>query len=295
MIFQNSKKNFLGIEHSKKDNYQAIIVPYPLENSVSYGTGTKKGPSEIILASHQLELYDEDLKYEPIKKIGIRTLKVKQKLGNTINAISNLEKIIDSVLDVSKFPLILGGEHSITIGAINSITKRFKDLVLVQFDAHSDLRDEYKSDKFSHACTMRRCLDNKNLKLVSMGVRSTSEEEIVFIKNNKTRIYTFYAKDKKSWDLKKIKKFIQDKNVYITFDVDVFDPSLMPATGTPEPGGLFWDETLNLIKAISENSNVIGADITELAPIKNINSCNFIAAKLAYKLLSIIFNSKKSW
>jgi Arginase/agmatinase/formimionoglutamate hydrolase, arginase family len=130
MIFQNSKKNFLGIEHSKKDNYQVIIVPYPLENSVSYGTGTKKGPSEIILASHQLELYDEDLKYEPVKKIGIRTLKVKQKLGNSINAISNLEKIIDSVLDISKFPLILGGEHSVTIGAINSITKRVKDLVL---------------------------------------------------------------------------------------------------------------------------------------------------------------------
>ena len=215
MIFQNSKKNFLGIEHSKKDNYQVIIVPYPLENSVSYGTGTKKGPSEIILASHQLELYDEDLKYEPVKKIGIRTLKVKQKLGNSINAISNLEKIIDSVLDISKFPLILGGEHSVTIGAINSITKRVKDLVLVQFDAHSDLRDEYKSDKFSHACTMRRCLDNKNLKLVSIGVRSTSEEEIVFIKNNRTRIYTFYAKDKKSWDLKKIKRLIQDKNVFI--------------------------------------------------------------------------------
>jgi agmatinase len=140
---------------------------------------------------------------------------------------------------------------------------------------------------------MRRCLESPNVKLISLGARSTSKEEIEFMKKNKSRINTFYAKDKETWDLKKIQKLIKNKNVYISFDVDVFDSSLMPATGTPEPGGLFWNEVINLIKMTSKNSNVVGADITELAPIKNMDSYNFTVAKLTYRLISIIFNSKK--
>ena len=140
---------------------------------------------------------------------------------------------------------------------------------------------------------MKRCLDFKNVKIVSFGIRNISKSEMNFYQSNKDRIKIFWGKDKKNWNLKNLKKIFKKKNVYITFDVDGFDASIMPATGTPEPGGLFWEEVLPIIKKVSQVSNVIGADINELAPIKGFNSYNFLVAKLAYKILAYIFEFKK--
>ena len=293
MIFENKKKTFLGIKDSKASNTDVIIVPYPLENSVCYGKGTRMGPGEIIKASHQLELYDEDLNYEPCTRINIKTIKTNLPPKNNIEAVDEIEKIITDILNIKKFPFIFGGEHTITIGAINAFAKFKQPLTVVQFDAHADLRDEYQSNILSHACTMRRCMDLKNINIISIGTRSISKSEAIFVEKNKDRIDIFFAKDKENWDTNKFLELIKNKNVYITFDVDTFDSSIMPATGTPEPGGLLWDEVLKLIKIISTNSNVVGADINELAPIKNLDSCNFLTAKLAYKIISLIFHSKK--
>ena len=182
--------------------------------------------------------------------------------------------------------MTLGGEHSITPGCIKPFVEKYKNICILHFDAHADLRNSYNGEKLSHASAIRRCLDHKNVSVISFGIRNISKEEIPFLKKNKKRINIFWAKDKSKWNMKKFKKIIKNKNVYLTFDVDGFDLSLMPATGTPEPGGLFWDETLQIIKIAFKNSNIVGADVNELAPIKGFNSYNFLIAKLIYKILS---------
>ena len=166
-------------------------------------------------------------------------------------------------------------------------------MLLLHFDAHADLRQSYNGEKFSHASAIRRCLDYKNVSVISFGIRNISQSEIPYLRKNSSRIKIFWAKDKINWNLFNFKNMIKNKNVYLTFDVDGFDSSIMPATGTPEPGGLFWDETLNIIKIAAKNSNIVGADINELAPIKGFNSYNFLVAKLAYKILSYKFLSKQ--
>ncbi|NSW88325.1 agmatinase [bacterium] len=292
MFFETAKKSFLGINNKKDLGSKVVVVPFGLENTVTYGRGTKKGPREIIKASHQIELFDEDLGYEISDKTSIETLKIKPINKNTPQALSELENITLNIIKDKKFPLILGGEHTLTLGAISALNKSNKPITIIQFDAHTDLRNSYQSKKYSHACVMRRCLDLKNTNLISIGIRSTTKDEMSFIKKNNSRVHIFFAKDKKEWDLKRIEKLVRNKNVYITFDVDAFDPSLVPATGTPEPGGLYWDETINLLKIITSSSNIIGSDINELAPIQNHNASNFIVAKLAYKLIGLVFNRK---
>jgi len=287
--YLSNKKGFLGIDNKFNFKEKAIVVPFGLEKTVSYGGGTKNGPKEIINASHQVELYDEELNCEPYKKIGIKTLKPFRINKSVKKALSDMGKINEQILKRKLFPLTLGGEHSITPGCLIPFTKKFKNICLLHFDAHADLRDSYEGEKFSHASAIRRCLDYKNVSVISFGIRNISESEIPFLKKNASRINIFWAKDKKKWNLKKFKKLIKNKTVYLTFDVDGLDSSIMPATGTPEPGGLLWDETLEIIKIAAKNSNIVGADINELAPIKGFNSYNFLVAKLAYKILSYKF------
>ncbi len=284
--YLSNKNGFLGIDNNFNFKEKVIIVPFGLEKTVSYGKGTKNGPKEIIKASHQVELYDEELKCEPYKKIGIKTLKPFKIHKNINKALKKIADVNKKILDKKLFPMTFGGEHSITPGCINPFVKKYKNLCILHFDAHADLRNNYNGQKFSHASAIRRCLDNKNVSIISFGIRNISESEIPFLKKNKSRIEIFWAKDKLRWNLNKFRKLIKNKNVYITFDVDGFDSSIMPATGTPEPGGLLWDETLNIIKIAAKNSNIVGADINELAPIKGFNSYNFLVAKLAYKILS---------
>ncbi|MDA9751737.1 agmatinase [Candidatus Pelagibacter sp.] len=288
--FLKNKDGFLGIDNKTKFNEKVVVVPFGLEKTVSYGGGTKNGPKEIIKASHQVELYDEELNYEPHKKIGIKTLKPFKIDKNINKALKKISLINENILKKKKFPLVLGGEHSITPGCIIPFTKKFKNICLLHFDAHADLRESYLGEKYSHASAIRRCLDYKNVSLISFGIRNISEGEIPFLKKNSKRINIFWAKDKKKWNLNTFKKMIKNKTVYLTFDVDGFDSSIMPATGTPEPGGLFWNESLEIIKIAAKNSNIVGADINELSPIKGFNSYNFLVAKLAYKILAYKFH-----
>ena len=289
MKYLSNKNGFLGIDNKVNFKEKVVVVPFGLEKTVSYGGGTKNGPKEIIKASHQVELYDEELNCEPYKKIGIKTLKPFKIDKNIKKALNKMSKINQEILDKNLFPITFGGEHSITPGCINPFTKRFKDICLLHFDAHADLRESYNGEKFSHASAIRRCLDYPNVSVISFGIRNISQSEIPFLKKNSSRINIFWAKDKNKWNLSKFKKLIKNKTIYLTFDVDGLDSSIMPATGTPEPGGLLWDETLNIIKIAAKNSKIVGADINELAPIKGFNSYNFLVAKLAYKILSYKF------
>jgi len=284
-----NKQGFLGVENKFNIKEKAVVVPFGLEKTVSYGGGTKNGPKEIIKASHQVELFDEDLNCEPYRKIGIKTLKpftIKKKMDDALEQISKINELL---LKKNIFPMVLGGEHSITPGCIKPFVKKFDKIFLLHFDAHADLRQSYNGNKFSHASAIKRCLDYKNIKVISFGVRNISKNEITYLNKNKKRINIFWAKDKGKWNLNIFKKLIKNKKVYITFDVDGFDSSLMPATGTPEPGGLFWDETIKIIKIASKYSKIIGADVNELSPIKGFQSYNFLAAKLVYKILSYKF------
>ena len=293
MNYLSQRKGFLGYDAKQKSDHKVVVVPFGLEKTVSYGGGTKNGPKEIIKASHQVELFDEELNKEPYKEIGIKTLKpflIKKEIKSALN---QLTKINEKILLNNKFPMVLGGEHSLTVGSIKPFVKKYDEIILLHFDAHADLRESYNGEKYSHASAIKRCLDFKNVKVVSFGIRNLSQSEMNFYINNKNRIEIFWGKDKKKWDLSRLKGIFKEKNVYITFDVDSFDASIMPATGTPEPGGLLWEEVLSIIKKVCQISNVVGVDINELAPIKNFDSYNFLVAKLAYKVLSYIFEFKR--
>ena len=289
MKYLSNKKGFLGIDNKFSIKEKVVVVPFGLEKTVTYGGGTKNGPKEIIKASHQVELYDEELNCEPYKKIGIKTLKPFKIDKNINKALNKMSKINEEILKKNIFPITFGGEHSITPGCIAPFAKKHKKLCLLHFDAHADLRDNYNGEKYSHASAIRRCLDYKNVSVISFGIRNISKNEVPYLKKNSNRIKIFWAKDKKKWNLNSFKKLIKNKIVYLTFDVDGLDSSIMPATGTPEPGGLLWDETLEIIKIAMKNSKIVGADINELAPIKGFNSYNFLVAKLAYKILSYKF------
>jgi len=291
--YLSNKKGFLGVDNKFNFKEKAVVVPFGLERTVSYGRGTRNGPKEIIKASHQVELYDEELNCEPYKKIGIKTLKP-FKIDNNINkALKKMSDTNEKILNKKLFPITLGGEHSITPGCIAPFVKKYNKLYLLHFDAHADLRQSYNGEKFSHASAIRRCLDHKNVSVISFGIRNISQSEIPCLKKNSSRIKIFWAKDKVKWNLNKFIQMIKNKTVYLTFDVDGLDSSIMPATGTPEPGGLFWDETLNIIRIAAKNSNIVGADINELSPIKGFNSYNFLVAKLVYKILSYKFFFKQ--
>ncbi len=292
MKFLKQKDGFLGYDACTKIKNKVVIVPFGLEKTVSYGGGTKNAPKEIIKASHQVELFDEELGKETFRNIGIKTLKpfkIKNQIKSAMAQIANINK---KILSEKLFPLVLGGEHSITSGSIRPFVNKFKSLYILHFDAHADLREQYEGERYSHATSIRRCLDFKNVKVISFGIRNLSKEEMNFYNLNKKRIKIFWANKKDKWNISEIRKIFKNKNVYITFDVDGFDSSLMPATGTPEPGGMFWNDVMPILKNVCLVSNVVGADINELAPIKKFNSCNFLTAKLAYKIISYVFESK---
>ena len=289
MKFLKPTKGFLGLPKENKSNNKAYIIPFGLEKTVSYSSGTKNGPKKIIEASHQVELFDEELKLEPYKKFNIKTLKqekIKSKLNDSLNQLS---KIIEKTLKSKCFPLTLGGEHSITPAIIKPLVKKYSNLTIVQIDAHADLRDGYMGIHNSHAAAMRRCLDNKNVKIVSIGIRNLCQEEFNYFKKNNKRIEIFWGNEMHKWSMEKLSKILKNKDVYLTFDLDGFDSSLMPATGTPEPGGLFWSDAMRVLKTVFKNSNVIGADVNELAPNPHLHACDFLAAKLVYKILSYKF------
>lgn len=286
-------RGFLGLEEKDAVSYEdakLVIVPFGLEASVSYGSGTSEGPKAMIKASHEVELFDEQLWCEPFRNIGIVTLKEFKIKSKIDKALKQLDKIVEQILEDGKFPFVFGGEHSITAGSIRPFSRKFNKITILHFDAHADLRDGFEGEHYSHASALRRCLDHDNVELVSIGIRNISASEIPFLEANQHRIKIYWAKDKKDWNIKEIASHLKGKDVYLSFDVDGFDSSLMPATGTPEPGGIFWQEAIDIITAAAKVSNIIGADVNELAPIENLHGCNFLAAKLAYKIMSLAFN-----
>ena len=289
MKIMNPTDAFLGLSTQDAVSYndaKAVVIPFGLEASVSFGGGTSKGPEAIISASHEVELFDDEYWCEPFRQFGVVTLEQPLIDACQVKALVQLENIVQQILADGKFPLVLGGEHSITAGCIRPFSSRYEDLVILHFDAHADLRDGYQGMHYSHASALRRCLDDSTLSLVSIGIRNISAEEIPFYIDNKHRIHIFWAREKSKWKLDEIMQLLKGRPIYLTFDVDCFDVSLMPATGTPEPGGLFWDEAIELIREASRVGQVVGADINELAPIDKLHGCNFLCAKLAYKILT---------
>jgi len=200
--YLSNKKGFLGIDNKFSFKEKVVVVPFGLEKTVSYGGGTKNGPREIIKASHQVELYDEELNCEPYKKIGIKTLKPFKIEKNITKALNKMSQINENILKKGIFPLTLGGEHSITPGCIAPFAKKYKNLYILHFDAHADLRNSYDGEKYSHASAMRRCLDHKNISIISFGIRNISKSEIPCLKKNSNRIKIFWAKDKKKMEFK---------------------------------------------------------------------------------------------
>jgi agmatinase len=281
-------EGFLGLEkeHCNWENSKVVVIPFGLEASVSYEAGTAKAPQAIITASHQVELFDEILMCEPYEKLGVATFEPQTIKHPVTAALNQLEETVEYVLESKKFPLVLGGEHTIVAGSIRPFVKRHQDLCILHFDAHADLRAEYKGDVYSHAAALRRCMDHPNIQLFSYAIRNISAGEMEYYQANRDRINIFWAHQKNSWDIQATVDKLKGKAVYISFDVDAFDTSLMPATGTPEPGGIFWDEAINIIHEVSKVANIVGADVNELSPKANLHGCDFLAAKLAYKIIS---------
>ena len=288
------KRNFLGLEkkYSSYSNSKVVILQAPLEKTVSYGKGTKDGPKEILKSSHYVEFFDEELNCELAFENGICTLdEIRFGKLSTKKSIDKIYKAVKKQIDADKFVVTLGGEHSLSSAPIKAHFDKYKNLSILQIDAHSDFRGSYEGSKYSHASVMSRVAEFTK-DIVQVGIRAQCKEEYDFIKQNK--ITTFYAREirenkyTENWQQKVVNPL--KENVYITFDVDGFDPSVISATGTPEPGGLFWDETMNLLKMVGKNTNIVGFDVVELASRKNDVSSSFNTAKLVYKLLNYSFS-----
>jgi len=265
---------------------RAVVIPFGLEASVSYGGGTAAGPAAILAASHQLELYDDELECEPYLRYGVAALREPAIARPVEAALTQLQGLVEAVLDAGKFPFVLGGEHSLTVAPVRALAARHKELVVLHLDAHADLRDGYQGEPFSHAAAMRRVLDDPNVALVSAGIRAISKEEVAFYQANRDRITIHWAKDQASWDVAAMLAPLERRPVYLTFDIDALDASVMPATGTPTPGGLSYGAALEIVRRACKTGNVVGADLVELAPIKGLHACDYTAAAIAYKILS---------
>ena len=294
-----AEQSFLDPERLDRDRPEearAVVIPFGLEASVSYGSGTAKGPQAILEASHQLELFDEELWREPYLDYGVAALPEPKIKKPMTAALDQLEEIVGSVLDAGKFPFTLGGEHSLTAGAIRPFAKRYPDLVVLQFDAHADLRDGYLGEHYSHAAAMRRVLDHENVTLVSVGIRAISEPEARFIEANRNRVHIHWAQAQASWNIEQIVAPLMGKHVYVTFDIDALDGAIMPATGTPTPGGMNYLQALAILRRAAEVSHIVGADLVELAPLPGLHACDFLTAQLAYKMLSYALSgTRRRW
>jgi agmatinase len=263
---------------------KVIVLPIPYDSTVDWHAGTREGPNAIIDASHFLEQYDHELGCY-IHDVGIHTLpELVPSMKGPKETVERVYKATKDLLKKGKFVVMLGGEHSLTIGSVRAHSERYDNLSVLQLDAHTDLRDEYEDTKFNHACTMRRV--HEYCPIVQVGIRSMGEDDMGYIKSKKLR--PFYAKETPltSADEKAIVSQLTD-DVYITIDLDVFDPSIMAAVGTPEPGGMGWYEVLRLLKRVAKEKHIVGFDVMELAPREGPSACTFLAAKLTYKLIGL--------
>ncbi|HLC25752.1 MAG TPA: agmatinase [bacterium] len=282
--------NFLALpsEYADFERARVVIVPVPYDSTTSYQAGARLGPRAIVEASRHLELYDEEEGTEPYH-VGIHTLpELEPVLPSPEAMAARVEEVVGELLDREKFVVVLGGEHSISIGAVSAFSKRFPELSVLQIDAHADLRDSYCGTRYNHASTMRRILDR--VPAVQVGIRSLSREEADLIRQRNLPVY--FSKDladTNEWEEEAISRLGQ--NVYITIDVDAFDPAIMPATGTPEPGGLWWPQVIHFLRSVTLRRKVVGFDVTELAPLAGQTAPDFLVAKLIYRLIGFVLSS----
>ncbi len=278
-------------EYSKLSDARIIVIPVPYDQTSTWIKGADKGPAAIIEASAKMELYDIETDSEVYRK-GIFTADA-LKVGGLLpeDMIEKVSEEVRQYIGKEKFIVVLGGEHSVSIGSIKAHVEKNTSLTVLQLDAHTDLRDEYNGSKYNHACVIARA--REMCPIVQVGIRSMDSSE----KKLMNRANVFFAEDiysRTDWIDKVISKLTD--RVYVTIDLDVFDPSIMSSTGTPEPGGLLWYDMLKLLKAVSDNRDIIGFDVVELCPNERIKAPDFLAAKLVYKLLSYKFrgsNDKK--
>ena len=266
---------------------RAVVLPVPYEASVSYGGGTRGGPEAILRASAQVELWDEQLRREPYR-VGVHTDAFLDVSGGTTEQIvKRIEARFGELMDAGKWVLMLGGEHSITPGGVAAAATRYPALRVVQLDAHADLRQSYEGDRFSHACAMARCLD-LGVDLTAVGIRNYSVDEARWIEKGIPgyRVVHGWEMEGEAW-IERALEGIDGASVYLTVDVDYFDPSVVPATGTPEPGGGAWWPTLRFLDQLTRRASVVAADIVELAPSPPLHHADFTTARLAYKLIGM--------
>jgi N1-aminopropylagmatine ureohydrolase len=271
------------------DNARVVILPVPLDRTTSYVSGTRTGPHEILVASSHLELWDEETETD-VHSIGIFTLpEMEFPFSGMDEVMEEIRRVAAELVSREKFPIVLGGEHSITPPVVAAIAARYPNLSVLQIDAHADLRDSFMGTPHNHACAMRRVLDVA--RCTQVGIRSLSPEEAAAIPGLKTRIfYDWNMRRDDNW-IDRVVESLSD-TVYITIDCDAFDPAIMPAVGTPEPGGLSWYEMLALLRRVIESRRVVGSDIVELCPMPGNVAPNFLCAKLLYKILSYQFKGK---
>lgn len=288
-MYNNVPYNFLALPEklSSYENSRVAVLPIPYDLTLSYASGSRNGPQAIIAASRQLETYDDDLQCDP-SEMGIVTLPELEQITSSPEAMNEeIFRACTKLCNDGKFVLTLGGEHSISSGLVKAHKERYPDLSVIQIDAHTDLRDTYQGSKYSHACVMSRVAEL--VSFIGVGLRSFSGAE------NEQKYESNIIRPK---DLRKKPDILRNKltdlsdNIYITIDLDGLDPSIMPSVGTPEPGGLTWDEVIGIIDLIGEHKSIIGADIVELSPRRGFEYADFTAAKLAYKVIAASFDKE---
>jgi len=279
--------NFGGLDgqYASLEGADFVVIPVPYDLTSSYEPGSRRGPSAMLDASVQLELYDEELCRETFRA-GIHTFPyMEPDARGPEQMVDKIHRAVSGVTALEKIPVILGGEHTLAIGAVRAMREQYPGISVLQFDAHADMRDTYQESRYSHACVGRRIWEI--CPLVQAGVRSMSAECASFIDAKGIRVCPpGIGEDSETWR-EIIREHLTD-DVYVTVDLDVLDPSIMPATGTPEPGGLSWTDILHLIRTVTERCTVRGFDIVELAPIPGMIAPDFTAAKLAYRIMGYI-------
>jgi agmatinase len=268
------------------DDSSVVILPVPVDRTTSYVGGTRNGPHEILQASSHMELWDEEMRVD-VHGVGIFTLpEMELPFGEMAAVVDEVERVAYEIVGRDKFLVTLGGEHSITPPLVSAVSRKYSELSVLQIDAHADMRDAYMGTPHNHACAMRRSLEHA--RLTQVGIRSLSTEEAEVLPRLNTQV--FYDFDMRR-DAKWIDAVVESlgPNVYVTIDVDGLDPSIMPATGTPEPGGLSWQEITALLRATAQRRTIVSADVVELSPIPGLVAPSFLCARLLYKLLTYRF------
>ena len=279
--------NFGGIEakYEALENARFVVVPVPYDPTTTYQGGARRGPAAILEASCHMELYDEEIETETYRA-GIHTMEPLEAVASgPAGMLERIEEAIGGVLERGKVPVMLGGEHSITLGAIRAARKRCPRLTVLHLDAHADMRVSYQGTPYSHACIGRRI--SELCPVVQAGIRSMSAEEARYLRRRKLpMIPAADIRRDRGWIAKAVRHLSRD--VYISVDLDVFDPAIMPATGTPEPGGMLWNDVLDLLREVCGRKNVIGFDLVELAPIPGMVAPDFLAARLTYRIMGYV-------